>query len=237
MKMPLSKMPKLQLLPRILKIKPKNKTIWYEALTHKSWLFYNPKANLPNNERLEFLGDAVLELVVSDYLFQNFPNLSEGDLTFLRASLVNRERLCHIGKKLNLEKILLFHPKIDEKAKLTILGNSLEAIIGAIYLDLGFEEVRKFIVQNILADIQEIVKRKEYKDPKSLLQEELQKDFNVLPEYKIIKEEGKEHQKTFYAEVYFQGKKIGSGSGHSKQKAELEAALDALKHKKWLKQD
>jgi len=237
MKMLSKKAPNLKLLPEILKIQPKKESIWQEALTHKSWLFYHPEANLPHNERLEFLGDAVLELIVSEYLFQKYPDFSEGELTFLRASLVNRERLGKIGQKLGLSKILLFHPRIKGKGRLTVFGDALEAIIGALYLDLGFEQAKIFVTKNILTGVEKLVQEKSYKDPKTSLQEELQKNFGILPEYKLIKEEGKEHEKIFHVEVYLNGQKIGYGVGRSKQKAEFEAALDALKHKRWLKQD
>jgi ribonuclease-3 len=117
------------------------------------------------------------------------------------------------------------------------LGNSLEAIIGALYLDFGYEKAKEFVIKNVIGDLRELMRKEELKDPKTLLQEEIQRDFNVLPEYKVVKEEGKEHEKLFFVEVYFQGKKIGSGIGSSKQKAEIEAALDALKHRRWLKQE
>jgi ribonuclease-3 len=229
--------PNLQLIADLLQIKPRRTDIWLSALTHKSWLFFHPEVNIQDNEKLEFLGDAVLELIVSEYLYQNFPKFSEGELTFLRAKLVNRERLGKIGEKLGLDKIILFNKKIENKGRLTILGNSLEAIIGALYLDFGYEKAKEFVIKNVIGDLRELMRKEELKDPKTLLQEEIQKDFNVLPEYRVVKEEGKEHEKLFFVEVYFQGKKIGSGVGSSKQKAEIEAALDALKHRRWLKQE
>jgi ribonuclease III len=229
--------PNLQLIADLLQIKPRHTDIWLSALTHKSWLFFHSEVNIQDNEKLEFLGDAVLELIVSEYLYQNFPKFSEGELTFLRAKLVNRERLGKIGEKLGLDKIILFNKKIENKGRLTILGNSLEAIIGALYLDFGYEKAKEFVIKNVIGDLRELMRKEELKDPKTLLQEEIQKDFNVLPEYRVVKEEGKEHEKLFFVEVYFQGRKIGSGVGSSKQKAEIEAALDALKHRRWLKQE
>jgi ribonuclease-3 len=131
------------LIADLLQIKPRHTDIWLSALTHKSWLFFHPEVNIQDNEKLEFLGDAVLELIVSEYLYQNFPKFSEGELTFLRAKLVNRERLGKIGEKLGLDKIILFNKKIENKGRLTILGNSLEAIIGALYLDFGYEKAKE----------------------------------------------------------------------------------------------
>ncbi len=217
---------------KLLDIIPKNINIWKEALVHKSWNFYAQK-NYPHNERLEFLGDAVLELIVSEELFRKYSHLSEGDLTLIRSLLVRRERLAGVAKNLNLDKILLFDPRLPEKGKLTILGDALEAVIGALYLDSGLEAARNFVKKYLLKDLDEIVSQHSLKDPKTILQEKTQDKFNTLPVYRVVKESGAEHNKIFYVEVFLNDKKIGKGKGTSKQKAEINAALDALKNLKW----
>jgi len=211
-----------------LQIKIKNKNIWLTAITHKSWLFFYPEFKLPHNERLEFLGDSVLQLITSWYLFVNFPHLGEGELSLIRAHLVNRQRLSEIAQKLKIERFLLIGKNFDEKGFKTILGNSLEAIIGAIFLDLGLEKAKEFIEKNILTETEEIVKKKKYKDPKTLLQEILQKESKTLPEYKILEISGPPHKRHFKVGLYLNNKKIAEGEGSSKKEAEIAAALKVL---------
>jgi ribonuclease-3 len=211
-----------------LQIKIKNKNIWLTAITHKSWLFFHPEFKLPHNERLEFLGDSVLQLITSWYLFVNFPHLGEGELSLIRAHLVNRQRLSEIAQKLKIERFLLIGKNFDEKGFKTILGNSLEAIIGAIFLDLGLEKAKEFIEKNILTETEEIVKKKKYKDPKTLLQEILQKESKTLPEYKILEISGPPHKRHFKVGLYLNNKKIAEGEGSSKKEAEIAAALKVL---------
>lgn len=224
------KLLKVKEIEKILGLKIKNKNIWLEATVHKSWLFLNPEAKLNHNERLEFLGDSVLQTITSWYLYRNFPELSEGELSLVRAKIVNRERLGRIGEDLGLEKILLIGKVLDKKGRRTVLGNSLEAIIGAIFLDLGFEKTKEFVEKNILIGAEEIIKERKYKDPKSFLQEILQEKYKKLPIYKVSEISGPAHKRKFRVEVYLDDKKIGEGSGDSKQKAEFDAAFKAIRN-------
>jgi len=216
---------------KILKIKIKDKNIWLQALIHKSWTFFYKEYRNFHNERLEFLGDSVLQTITSLYLFKNFPYLGEGEMSLIRASLVNRDRLGEIAKKLNLEKILLFAKNFDEKGLKTVLGDSLEAIIGAIFLDLGFEEATNFVEREILKEAKEIINLKSYKDPKTVLQEIFQKKYGTLPAYRILDISGKEHKKKFKVGIYFNNKKISEGEGSSKKEAEFKAALEIINKK------
>jgi len=213
---------------KILGVKIKNKNIWLTALTHKSWLFFHPEAKLEDNERLEFLGDSVLQTITSWYLYLKFPEMSEGEMSLVRASLINRNRLGKIAKTMGIDKILLFGKNLDDKGLRTVLGNSLEAIIGAIFLDLGFEEAKEFIKKNILKDVDEIVKLKKYKDPKSSLQEIFQKEYGELPEYELVEVSGPPHQRNFKVALYLKGKKLAEAEGTSKKEAEINAAIKAL---------
>lgn len=214
----------------ILGIKIKNKNIWLEAIVHKSWLYLNPEMKLNHNERLEFLGDSVLQTITSWYLYRNFPQLSEGELSLVRASLVNRQRLGEIAEKIGLERILLIGKVLDIKGKRTVLGNSLEAVIGAIFLDSGFEKAKEFVEKNILIEAEKIVKERSYKDPKSFLQELFQAKYGKLPIYRLAEVSGPPHRRKFKVEVYLDDKKIGEGEGDSKKKAEFAAALTILKN-------
>jgi len=211
-----------------LKIKPKNRNIWIEALVHKSWLYFHPEEKLPHNQRLEFLGDSVLQTVVSLFLYQKFSYLKEGELSLIRSKLVSRERLGEIGDKLGLEKIVLIGKIEDEKGKKTVLGDSLEAIIGAIFLDLGWEKTKKFIEEVILKNIDEITKNNIYKDPKTYLQEIFLQKYKKIPEYKLVEITGPPHKQKFKVEVYLDSEKIGEGEGFSKKEAEMDAAVKIL---------
>jgi ribonuclease-3 len=221
---------KIKEIEKILKIKVKDKNLWLEAITHKSWLFFHPQyKDLVDNERLEFLGDSVIQTVTSSFIYKNFHYFEEGEMSLIRANLVNRERLADIAENLKIEKFLLITHNIDHKGKRTILGNSLEAIIGAIFLDNGFEIAEKFIQENILRDAIKIVKQKNHKDPKTILQEFFQKKYNQIPEYKLIEVSGPPHHQKFKIALYFKGEKIAEGEGDSKQKAEFDAALKVIK--------
>lgn len=220
---------KTEAIEKIFNIKIKDPLIWFAAVIHKSWIFYHKKHDLPNNERLEFLGDSVLQLVTSHYLYEKYPQLSEGDLSLLRANLVNRQRLGKLALKFNLDKIINIAPNLDERGKITVLGDSLEALIGALYLDQGLEIARNFILEFILKGEEDYGTQKNFKDPKTLLQEIFQAKYKKLPVYKIAEVSGPPHKRKFKVEIYLDEKKISEGQGNSKQEAEFDAALKILK--------
>lgn len=222
---------------RKIKVKFKNINFLKSALVHRSYLNEHPNFELDHNERLEFLGDAVLELVVTEYLYNNFPN-PEGELTNWRASLVNAKTLADIGKELSLEDGLHLsrgEQKDTGKARQYIIANAMEAVIGAIYLDQGWEAAQKFISNFILVKLPEILEKKLYLDPKSSFQEIAQEKTGITPTYKIISEFGPDHDKVFEVGIYLKNDLIAKGSGSSKQEAQEEAARNALELAEWNK--
>ena len=215
----------------------KNKELLRRAFTHRSYLNENRKAELSHNERLEFLGDAVLELIVTEYLFEKYPDCSEGDLTAYRASLVNAITLSEVAQKIGVNDYLLLskgEAKDTGKARQYILANTMEAIIGAIYLDQGYDIARYFISKNLFYLIEKIVADKSWLDAKSKFQEKAQEKEGLTPLYKSLKEEGPDHDKHFTVGVYLDKELITEGIGKSKQEAEQEAARKALEIKNWL---
>lgn len=214
-----------------LNIDFKNEDLLKEALTHRSYINENPSWNLPHNERLEFLGDAVLELIVTDHLYKSYPSYDEGRLTSIRAALVNYQALAKSARSLGVEEYLMMskgEARDTGKAREVILANAFEAILGSIYLDKGCEMSEKFVVQNVLVGVEDIVKMNLDKDAKSLFQEISQERFKVTPIYKVNNEYGPDHHKTFVVGVYLSDNMIAEGSGLSKQEAELEAARKGL---------
>ena len=212
-----------------------NKDLLTEALTHRSYLNEYPRWPLPHNERLEYLGDAVLELLVSEELFAKFPKEPEGQLTVFRAALVNYQILAKVAEKIGLQKFILMsrgEKKDTGKAREVILANAMEALIGAIYLDQGFEKMRPFVHQFVMSNLAEVLKNKTYKDAKSELQEMVQEKFKLTPTYQMLDETGPAHKRIFTMGVYYGDKLIANGNGPSKQEAELEAAKNALKKNK-----
>lgn len=208
----------------------KDKKIIDEALTHRSWVNENKSKIRKNNERLEFLGDAILEFIVSKQLFLQFPEKNEGFLTALRAKLVNTKELASIAEKLDLGRHLYLSKGEEEtggRNNPSILADTIEAIIGAIYIDQGIEKAEKFIKENILSNIQDLIK-KPLKDPKSILQEKVQGEGMPAPKYVVVKEIGPDHQKTFVVRVSINGKLLEEGIGKSKSEAEKQAAQKAL---------
>jgi len=219
-----------------IKVDFKNISLLEEALTHRSYLNENREKNLNHNERLEFLGDAVLELVVTDFLFSNYNN-PEGELTSWRAALVNGDMLASVSKKLGAEKYLRMskgESKDTGRARQYLLANALEAIIGAIYLDQGYEIAEEFIKENIIINIDNILEEKLYLDPKSHFQEKAQEYEKITPSYRVTREEGPDHDRNFTVGVFLEGKLVAEGSGPSKQDAQREAANAGLKKKGWL---
>jgi ribonuclease-3 len=207
----------------------KNQDLLTQALTHKSWVNEH-KNQRESNERLEFLGDAVLEFIISKELYEAHPNKEEGFLTALRANLVNTQNLANIARKLNVGKVL-FLAKGEEdgggRENPSLLADTLEAIIGAFFLDQGIEPVYEFIKEHIIAEIPEKLSRP-LKDPKSRLQEYIQSKKMPTPKYRVIEESGPDHDKKFVLEVSVEGKKLGEGVGKSKSTAEQKAADNAL---------
>jgi ribonuclease-3 len=219
-------------LEKQLKVDFKNKNILTQAFCHRSYLNENPGCGFENNERLEFLGDAVLELVITEYLYNDFPKKSEGELTNWRAALVNAKMLAEIAKGLGFnEFILLSHGEKKEtgKARNYILANTFEAFIGALYLDSGYKICQDFIKKNLVGELPEIIEKGLYKDAKSNFQEEAQEKKGVTPVYKVLEEWGPDHAKNFIVGVYLGMELIAKGEGSSKQEAEVAAAKEALK--------
>lgn len=207
-----------------------NKDLLLEAITHRSYLNENPNWETPHNERMEFLGDAVLELVVTEYLFNNYPN-PEGELTNWRAALVNASMLSRISAKFNLDDHILLsrgESKDLGRARQYILANAMEAILGAIYLDKGYETVKQFISAHVLVELPEIIEKKLYKDYKSLLQELAQDKLGITPTYEVLDEWGPDHDKHFRIGVFLGEEKVGEGEGPNKQEAQQNAAGQAL---------
>ena len=218
-------MQKLESLKKLFK----NQDLFDQALTHKSWVNENP-GKRGSNERMEFLGDAVLELVVTDYLYKKFPLQPEGYLTALRANIVNTVNLATVAKKIDLgAKIFLSKGETLTNGikNNSLLADTVEAVIGAIYLDQGMKAARKFIEENLLIDVDEKVKEP-LKDAKSRLQETVQSKGFTAPKYKVTKMIGPDHEREFEVEVWFNGKAMGSGLGKSKAQAEQKAATVAL---------
>jgi ribonuclease-3 len=210
----------------------KNERLLEEALTHRSYLNENPREGLSHNERLEFLGDAVLELAVTEDIFGRFPQYEEGTLTSFRAALVNYQMLALIARDLEVENFLRLskgEAKDTGRAREVILANAMEALIGAIYMDSGYSSARAFVLRFVMPHLEAVMKSEAYKDPKSLLQEKTQAEKKLTPTYKVISEEGPDHARVFTMGVYFGDEFIAKGTGPSKQEAEIEAAKAALK--------
>jgi ribonuclease-3 len=221
----------LDILENKIGFKFKNINLLKEALTHRSYLNEHPNWPVSHNERLEYLGDAVLELVVTEYLFAKYPEKEEGELTSLRAALVNFQMLARVAREASLESFILLsrgEAKDTGRAREVILANAFEAVIGAAYLDQGYEAAKKLVYQFVLPHLDEVVAKRLYKDPKSLLQEIIQEKMKLTPVYKVLEERGPDHQKEFLVGVFFGDSLIAQGKGFSKQEAEIKAAESAL---------
>ncbi|MBI3632809.1 MAG: ribonuclease III [Candidatus Vogelbacteria bacterium] len=215
----------------------KDQSLLQQAFVHRSYINENKNFKLSHNERLEFLGDAVLELVVTDHLFKKYPNRPEGDLTSYRSALVNAITLSKVASDLAMGEYLLLsrgESKDSGRARQYILANTFEAFVGALYLDQGYDEAKKFIVQNLLdKEEDEIISKNLWRDSKSLLQEKSQEYINITPSYKLLSEIGPDHNKVFTVGIFFENDLIAEGKGHSKQEGEQEAARKALELKHW----
>lgn len=210
----------------------KDKNLLRQVFVHRSYLNENIGFDLDHNERMEFLGDAVLELIVTEYLYRHFPN-PEGELTNLRSALVKGAMLSTIAHDLGMKDYLYLskgEAQTVGKSRELILANALEALIGAIYLDQGYQKAVEFIEKNFLQHLPQIIEKKLYLDPKSHLQELSQEQMGLTPVYRVLSEHGPDHAKSFTVGCFLNDKLIGEGSGSSKQTAESAAASSALKH-------
>ncbi|MBU1136778.1 ribonuclease III [Patescibacteria group bacterium] len=218
-----------------INFKFKNKDHLLMALTHRSYLNENPDWRLEHNERLEFLGDAVLELVVTEYLYSKYPD-PEGVMTNWRAALVNAVTLSKISNEFDLNKFVLLsrgEAKDTGRARQYILANAMESLIGAIYLDQGYDAAKKFISKFILKELPGIIENQSYRDAKSLFQEKAQDKVGITPSYEVLKEWGPDHARQFRIGVYLEKELVAEGEGPSKQEAQQKAAEEALKKKEW----
>lgn len=214
----------------------KNKELLKQAFTHRSFINENVGAG-SHNERLEFLGDAVLELVTTEELFLRFPNKTEGELTAIRAAVVNTVSISEAATRLGMNDYLLLskgESKDNGKAREYILANTFESVIGAIYLDAGYEVAKNFIANALFEKIKNIVAKKLWRDPKSLVQEKSQEFINITPRYEVLEESGPDHDKNFVIGIFFGNDLIAKGGGKSKQQGEQAAAGEALKLRGWL---
>lgn len=214
----------------------KDKDLLKNAFTHRSYLNENRSLKLEHNERLEFLGDAVLELVVTDFLYKKFPQKNEGELTALRSALVKAETIAAAAEKADMNSYLLLSKGESRdigRARQYILANTFESVVGAIYLDQGYEIAGGFIGSQLFSQIDEIIENKKFIDAKSRFQEMAQEKANFTPSYKLVKEVGPDHNKIFTVSVTVGEEEITEGEGKSKQEAEQMAAEKALEIKGW----
>ena len=206
------------------------------AFTHRSYLNENRAPGREHNERLEFLGDAVLELAVTAFLFEKYPDKPEGDLTAYRAALVNTQSISNAATKLDMNEFLLLsrgEAKDTGRARQIILANAFEALIGAIYLDQGYVPAQDFIAKQLFHKTDDVVARRLWQDAKSRLQEIAQEKAGITPNYRLIDQSGPDHDKTFVIGAYLGEVKLAQGEGRSKQEAEQAAAEKALAAKGW----
>lgn len=227
----------LSKLQKKLGLKFKDDSLLRQALVHRSYLNEHPDFKIGHNERLEFLGDAVLEIIVTEFLYLNFRQTPEGDLTNWRASLVNAKMLYEIARELGIEENLYLSKgeskDKNKKSRQFILANAVEAIIGAIYLDQGLAAATKLVHKQVISKLADILKSQSYLDPKSHFQEKAQELQGITPHYQILDEEGPDHAKTFTVGIYLEEKMIATGQGSSKQEAQVSAAINGLKKMGW----
>lgn len=213
-----------------------DKALLRQAFTHRSYINENVGITTGHNERLEFLGDAVLELVITDYLYKKYPTTPEGELTAYRASLVNTNSISDAARAIGMNDYLLLsrgEAREDGKSRAYILANTFEAFIGAVYLDQGYVAASEFIAGTLFDKIDQIVKEGSWRDSKSFAQEKAQEVIGVTPSYRILREIGPDHDKVFTVAIYFGEDQIAVGNGKSKQAAEQEAARLAIQEKGW----
>ena len=214
-----------------------NKDLLLQALTHRSYLNENPTFRVGHNERLEFLGDAVLELAVTEELYANFPDKPEGDLTSFRAALVNAKMLAEVAGEIELNDFMLLsrgEAKDVGRARQYILANAMEALIGAIYLDQGYGSAKDFLIRFVMPHLSSVLEKKLYQYPKSLFQEEAQERVGITPTYEVLREWGPDHDKHFVVGLYLGSELVAEGEGASKQTGQEEAARLGLHAKGWV---
>ena len=207
-----------------------------QAFTHRSYINEHRTEGGGHNERLEFLGDAVLELISTHFLYEKFPNQNEGELTAYRAALVNATTCAEVAQELGINDYLLLsrgEAKDTGRARGVLLANAFEALIGAIYIDQGYDATQAFIAAHLFPKIDDIVKHRLWQDAKSALQEKSQENHGVTPHYAVVKETGPDHDKQFIVGVYIKDDLVAEGDGKSKQEAEQSAARSALDKKGW----
>jgi len=223
-------------LEKKLNLKFKNKDLLIQAFCHRSYLNENPKFYLAHNERLEFLGDAVLELIITESLYQKYPKKSEGELTNWRAALVNAKILSRLAKNLGFNDFLLLsrgEAKETGKARQYILANSFESLIGGLYLDQGYRACQELIKKHLIKELPHIIKFGLHRDDKSRFQEEAQERVGITPTYKVLDEWGPDHVKHFIVGIFLGQELVAKGEGSSKQEAEEESAKNGLEIKRW----
>lgn len=223
-------------LEKKLNVKFKNKDLLTQAFVHRSYLNERPDFLLSHNERLEFLGDAVLELIVTEYLFAKYPKKPEGELTNWRAALVNAKELSKIAREIDLNDFLLLskgESKETGKARQYILADTFEAFIGSLYLDQGYDVCEKFLKKYLIKDLPRIIEEKLFEDAKSRFQEQAQDRLKITPTYKVLDDWGPDHAKNFSVGVFLNKDLVAKGEGSSKQEAEEDAAKNGLEAKKW----
>ncbi len=216
---------------RTIKIKFKNRQILNRALTHRSYVNEFGQ-DVVDNERLEYLGDSVLALVVNEYLFSHFEDYTEGNMAKIKSAVVSETTLCRVARQLNLGSYILMGKGEEQsggRERPSILANTLEAVIGSIYLDSGLKPSRNFVLKLLKSEIEMIDTLSYLRDPKTTLQEYVQKYYKERPQYLVVEERGPDHKKEFVIRLIIKGKVITTGEGTSKRKAEMEAAASALK--------
>lgn len=214
----------------------KNPDLLKQAFLHRSYLNEHREIDLEHNERLEFLGDAVLELIVTDWLYQKYPTKPEGELTAYRAALVNANTCAELAGDLGVNDLLMLskgEAKDTGRARQIILANTFEALVGAIYLDGGYGSACNFVTQNVFARAEELIKKNLVEDYKSAFQHKAQEVVSITPTYKVLDQTGPDHDKKFTVGLYLDDEKIAEGSGYAKQEAEQAAARAGLEVKGW----
>ena len=214
----------------------KDKNLLKQAFLHRSYLNEHKELKMEHNERLEFLGDAVVEIVVTDFLYHQYPAKPEGELTAYRAALVNANTMSEVASQLKMNDFMFLskgEAKDTGRARQIILANAFEALVGAIYLDQGYDTARDFIAANLFTKTEEIVSNNLWQDAKSYFQEKAQEVNGITPNYKVLSEIGPDHNKKFTIALYIGDEMVAEGEGHSKQEAEQEAAKNGLEKKRW----